>query len=118
MTVPTRHSEHEPKTRMLAEPGARRNLTDLFSSIMRIRCLKSLKVDGNPLNPELVAAYKEGFDAVKRYLRAKAESQVVLNESKLILIGEGEVGKSCLLGALRGDPWEELVGLLSAIRII
>jgi internalin A len=32
---------------------------------------------------------------------------VVLNEAKLILIGEGEVGKSCLLGALRGDPWEE-----------
>jgi GTPase SAR1 family protein len=32
---------------------------------------------------------------------------VVLNEAKLILIGEGEVGKSCLLGALRGDLWEE-----------
>jgi GTPase SAR1 family protein len=31
----------------------------------------------------------------------------VLNEAKLILIGEGEVGKSCLLAALRGDPWEE-----------
>ena len=61
----------------------------------------------NPLNPELAAAYKEGLDAVKRYLRAKAEAQVVLNEAKLILIGEGEVGKSCLLGALRGDPWEE-----------
>ncbi|MCB2262532.1 MAG: hypothetical protein LGR52_06270 [Candidatus Thiosymbion ectosymbiont of Robbea hypermnestra] len=28
-------------------------------------------------------------------------------EAKLILIGEGEVGKSCLLGALRNDPWEE-----------
>ena len=27
----------------------------------------------------------------------------MLNEAKLILIGEGEVGKSCLLGALRGD---------------
>ena len=32
---------------------------------------------------------------------------MVLNEAKLILIGEGEVGKSCLLGALRGDPWVE-----------
>ncbi|WP_417914163.1 COR domain-containing protein [Candidatus Electronema sp. JM] len=32
---------------------------------------------------------------------------IILNEAKLILIGEGEVGKSCLLGALRGDPWEE-----------
>ena len=66
-----------------------------------------MDLDDNPLNPELAAAYKEGLDAVKRYLRAKAEAQVVLNEAKLILIGEGEVGKSCLLGALRGDPWEE-----------
>ncbi|HWS90662.1 MAG TPA: COR domain-containing protein [Pyrinomonadaceae bacterium] len=41
-------------------------------------------------------------------MRTKAEGgQIVLNEAKLILIGEGEVGKSCLLGALRGDPWEE-----------
>jgi len=28
-----------------------------------------------------------------------------LYEAKLILVGEGEVGKSCLLGALRGDEW-------------
>jgi len=49
----------------------------------------------------------EGLNAVRRYLRAQARAQVALNEAKLILIGEGEVGKSCLLGALRGDPWEE-----------
>ncbi|HEX8177698.1 MAG TPA: COR domain-containing protein [Pyrinomonadaceae bacterium] len=66
-----------------------------------------LLLNRNPLNPELAAAYKEGLDAVMRYLRAKAGAQVVLNEAKLILIGEGEVGKSCLLDALRGDPWEE-----------
>ncbi|MEO0824526.1 MAG: COR domain-containing protein [Cyanobacteria bacterium J06635_15] len=30
-----------------------------------------------------------------------------MNEAKLILVGEGEVGKSCLLGALRGDDWVE-----------
>ena len=69
--------------------------------------LDRLVLDDNPLNPELAAAYKEGLDAVKRYLRAKAGAQVVLNEAKLILIGEGEVGKSCLLGALRGDEWVE-----------
>jgi hypothetical protein len=82
-------------------------LTDLPSTLGQLGQLKQLYLDNNPLNPELAAAYKEGLDAVKRYLRAKAEAQVALNESKLILIGEGEVGKSCLLGALRGDPWEE-----------
>jgi len=81
--------------------------TDLSSDLLLLDDLSSLRLDGNPLNPELAAAYNESLDAVKRYLRAKAEAQVVLNEAKLILIGEGEVGKSCLLGALRGDPWEE-----------
>jgi GTPase SAR1 family protein len=42
-----------------------------------------------------------------QYLRAKAQAQITLNEAKLILIGEGEVGKSCLLGALREDEWLE-----------
>ena len=69
--------------------------------------MRSLFLDDNPLNPELEAANKEGLDAVKRYLRAKAEAHVALNEAKLILVGEGEVGKSCLLAALRGDPWVE-----------
>jgi Leucine-rich repeat (LRR) protein len=82
-------------------------LTDLPNWVLELESLKDLDLEGNPLNPELAAAYEEGFDAVKRYLRAKAGPQVVLNEAKLILIGEGEVGKSCLLGALRDDPWEE-----------
>jgi len=82
-------------------------LTDLPAPLGRLASLDGLDLEKNPLNPELDAAYKEGLGAVKRYLRAKAEAQVILNEAKLILIGEGEVGKSCLLGALRGDPWEE-----------
>jgi GTPase SAR1 family protein len=83
-------------------------IRDLPSSICALENLTEIELQGNPLNPELAAAHKEGLEAVKRYLRAKAEGgQVVLNEAKLILIGEGEVGKSCLLGALRGDPWEE-----------
>jgi hypothetical protein len=60
----------------------------------------------NPLNPELAEAYKQGLPAVKAYLRAKAEGgQITLNEAKLILVGEGGVGKTSLLAALRGEPW-------------
>jgi hypothetical protein len=83
------------------------SITDIPASLATLETLKRLLLDKNPLNPELAAAYKEGLNAVKRYLRSKAEAQIVLNEAKLILIGEGEVGKSCLLGALRGDPWED-----------
>ena len=91
----------------LSGVGGPNKLQDLPASLGKLANLSRLELANNPLNPELAAAYKEGLDAVKRYLRAKAEAQVLLNEAKLILIGEGEVGKSCLLGALRGDPWEE-----------
>lgn len=82
-------------------------LTTLPESLGRLTQLQSLNLRGNPLNPELAAVYEEGLDAIRRYLRAKAEAGVELNEAKLIIVGEGEVGKSCLLGALRGDVWEE-----------
>ncbi len=82
-------------------------LVDLPPSLVQLKQLGELRLNDNPLNPELAAAYKQGIDAVKAYLRAKAEAPITLHEAKLILVGEGEVGKSCLLGALRGDPWEE-----------
>lgn len=82
-------------------------LTSVPISLGQLNLLRELNLTGNPLNPELAAAYEEGLDAVKRYLRAKAGAQIILNEAKLILVGEGEVGKSCLLDALRGDPWME-----------
>ncbi|MGH7599042.1 MAG: COR domain-containing protein, partial [bacterium] len=82
-------------------------LTDFPTTLVQLEHLKELDLHFNPLNPELAAAYKQGLYGVKTYLRAKAAAQITLNEAKLILIGEGEVGKSCLLGALRGDPWEE-----------
>jgi len=69
--------------------------------------LMGLRFDNNPLNPDLAAAYEQGTTALWQYLRAKAEAKITLNEAKLILIGEGEVGKSCLLGALRDDEWLE-----------
>jgi len=82
-------------------------LTEVPESIASLTQLQSLELIGNPLNPDLAAAYEQGTEAVLQYLRATAEGQVTLNEAKLILIGEGEVGKSCLLGALRGDQWVE-----------
>jgi hypothetical protein len=82
-------------------------LTAIPESISLLPWLEKLYLSNNPLNPDLAAAYKQGTEAVLQYLRAKAEAQVRLYEAKLILIGEGEVGKTCLLGALRGDEWME-----------
>ncbi|MEG4290864.1 COR domain-containing protein [Microcoleus sp. C2C3] len=81
------------------------NLADLPASLCQLSNIENLYLENNALNPDLAAAYQQSTKAVLQYLRAKAEAQVTLNEAKLILIGEGEVGKSCLLGALRGDEW-------------
>lgn len=81
--------------------------TDISYTIVQLKHLKTLNLDDNPLNPELATAYEQGLDAVKAYLRAKAAAQITLNEAKLILVGEGEVGKSCLMDALQGIAWQE-----------
>ena len=86
---------------------ANNNITDLPTSLANLSSLEVLELSNNPLNLELTAAYRQGLDAVKAYLRAKIEAQIKLYEAKLIVIGEGEVGKTCLVGALRGDPWVE-----------
>ncbi|MDZ7963899.1 MAG: COR domain-containing protein, partial [Nostoc sp. DedSLP03] len=80
-------------------------LSQLPEALASLTQLQQLYLDNNPLNPDLAAAYKQGTKTVLQYLRAQAEEQITLNEAKLILVGEGEVGKSCLLGALRGDKW-------------
>jgi GTPase SAR1 family protein len=83
-------------------------LTDLPSSfIIQLSHFEQLNFHSNPFNPELSEAYKQGLDAVKLYLRLKIGPQVILNEAKLILVGEGEVGKTCLMDALLGNKWQE-----------
>jgi len=85
---------------------SKNQLTDLPVSLAQLKHLEKLYLEGNPLNPELDAAYKQGLDAVKAYLRAKANS-ITLSEAKLILVGEGEVGKTCLMDALLDKEWQE-----------
>ena len=82
-------------------------ICDLPRSVAELAELHTLDLTSNPLNPELAAAHEQGVESIKRYLRARSEEQISLYEAKLILVGEGEVGKSSLLAALRGDDWIE-----------
>jgi internalin A len=63
-----------------------------------------LGLEGNPLDdplPELVA---RGTNALVAYLRS-LEDAIPQYEAKLLLVGEGNVGKSSLIAALRGAPF-------------
>ena len=81
-------------------------LIDLPPSLAQLEHLEYFTLNENSLNPVLAAAYKEGLDAVRLYLRLKTLPQVILNEAKLVLVGEGEVGKTCLMDALKGAEWQ------------
>lgn len=87
---------------MLQFVSLRRNeLVDLPLSLARLEHLKTLALDDNPLNPALQSAYDAGLDEVKAYLRS-LENAEPLYEAKLVLVGEGNVGKTTLLKALKG----------------
>ncbi|MBI5295162.1 MAG: leucine-rich repeat domain-containing protein [Chloroflexi bacterium] len=92
-------------------------LSDLPPELVRLKCFDDIKFSENPFTPELSTAYKQGLNALKTYLHANIPAQITLNEAKLILIGEGEVGKTCLLSALRDEPFVEGLSSTHGIEI-
>ena len=80
-------------------------ITDLPPSLAQLKYLNNIELHGNPLNPALQSAYEAGLDAVKAYLRSLDNAEP-LYEAKLVLVGEGNVGKTTLLKALKGKADE------------
>ncbi len=79
------------------------SLTELPTSIGTLQHLIDLRLDGNPLSsppPEVVAA---GARAVVTFLAETQEDPVRQWSSKVVVVGEGRVGKTSLLRALRGE---------------
>ncbi len=71
----------------------------------------------NPLivpPPEIV---KQGTEAVLAYLREQSEASTRQWISKMLVVGEGGVGKTSLLRALRGEPFEPGLETTHGIRI-
>jgi hypothetical protein len=68
--------------------------------------LRSIYLADNPLNPALQSAYEAGLPELMAYLRSLEEAEP-LYEAKLVLVGEGGVGKTTLLKALMGREGQE-----------
>ena len=86
-------------------------ITDLPPSLAQLEHLKELDLRNNPLSPALQSAYdacKKGggkhkdYDPLWAYLRSLETNAEPLYEAKLVLVGEGNVGKTTLLKALKG----------------
>jgi GTPase SAR1 family protein len=80
-------------------------LTTLPPEIGHLTHLKELYLDGNPLispPPEIVA---QGTQAILAYFQARLQESQKRWVSKLIVLGEGGVGKTSLLRTLRGEAF-------------
>ncbi|MFF4035342.1 COR domain-containing protein [Streptomyces sviceus] len=78
-------------------------LTELPTSMGSLTELDELGVEGNPLTsppPEVIAA---GARAIRSFLTETQADTVRQWSSKVVVVGEGRVGKTSLLRALRGE---------------
>ncbi|RZK10466.1 MAG: hypothetical protein EOO43_20245, partial [Flavobacterium sp.] len=74
-------------------------LTDIPSKIVSMPSLKKLLLEDNPfemLPPEIIA---RGIDSIRNFFKELDEKDY-LYEAKLLIVGEGRVGKTCIANAL------------------
>jgi Leucine-rich repeat (LRR) protein len=81
-------------------------LSALPEQLSAIPGLTRLAIEGNPLPPEITAAEAVGLDGLKAFLKEVATDGVLIHEAKLVLVGEGEVGKSTLLSAMLDEQFD------------
>ncbi|WP_251958782.1 leucine-rich repeat domain-containing protein [Nostoc commune] len=92
-------------------------LSSLPPEISQLSSLRRLYLDNNPLTsppPEIV---EQGTQAVLTYLQERLEGSQRQWISKLLVVGEGGVGKTSLLRALRGEEFDTQESTTHGIEI-
>lgn len=69
------------------------------------RSLSALSLERNPLSDPLPQLVSRGPVGLASYLEGMVE-EVELLEAKVLLVGEGKVGKSSVLAAIQGKPFQ------------
>jgi internalin A len=75
------------------------NLTDFSAKVANMPLLKQLELNENPfemLPPEIIS---RGIEPIRNFFK-ELEEKDFLYEAKLIIVGEGRVGKTCIAKAL------------------
>ncbi|MET7397179.1 COR domain-containing protein [Dactylosporangium sp. NPDC005572] len=80
-------------------------LTNLDPQLAKLPPGVDLRVDDNFLDPTLANALEHGIDAARLFIHSIARDGVRHYEAKVVLVGEGNVGKTSLVEALRGNPF-------------
>ncbi|MEV4831174.1 COR domain-containing protein [Micromonospora sp. NPDC049257] len=80
-------------------------VTDLPTALANLPDLITLRVQPGALTEPLGELHRRGLPALMSYLRDEGRDGVPLYEIKVLLVGEGEVGKSSLVGAFHRHPF-------------
>lgn len=92
-------------------------LRTLPRSLLKLDKLELLHLEGNLLPPEQRAAAVAGLPALREFIEGLDTGGADFREAKLVLVGEGEVGKSSLLAAMRGEPFDPQRGSTHGIEV-
>jgi internalin A len=84
-------------------------LTSIPPSVGRLEKIQTISLEDNPFPPELSFAARNGPAAVMRYLRELAKGARKRYEAKLLILGDGNEGKTCVSRAVRGLPFQPQV---------
>ena len=93
-------------------------LTAVPESLGDLSELKTLDLIENPLESPLLEIAEDGTSAVKAYLALSKDRSGELWKSKLLVVGEGSVGKTSLVKALAGEEHDPREPTTHGIRIV
>ncbi|MDM8524007.1 COR domain-containing protein [Desulfococcaceae bacterium HSG8] len=92
-------------------------LTELPGQIADLKKLKRLELDDNPLTFPPVEIASQGLPAILDYLKKMEKGGQTLYEGKLLILGQGGVGKTCLMKRLIRDEYSEQEATTEGIDI-
>jgi internalin A len=84
---------------------ASNQLTALPAEVGRLANLRGLPLWGNQLAEPLPELVEQGTDALLAYLRSLRDAEAQY-EAKLLLLGDGEAGKSSVVAQMRGEGFD------------
>ncbi len=82
-------------------------LNEIPPEIAELKNLKRLELEDNPLTFPPVEIVSQGLPAIMNYLTKSDSGGQNLYEGKLLILGQGGVGKTCLMRRLIHDEYSE-----------
>jgi GTPase SAR1 family protein len=92
-------------------------ITELPPQLGQLTSLKRLEVNDNPISSPPPEIIRQGTKAILEFLRARLEKTSRQWVSKLLVVGEGGVGKTQLLRHLRGENFDPSIPTTHGIEI-